>query len=130
MSAVVTKRYWYGNVPDRLRITQIFHKENCFSSVPRTCVERSEGGEYDHQERGGVLPGVDEMREGVSRVSVSSQTLGEPEPGWQAVHDGTDDVGLAGALLGSWRAWYNESLIDWSQYTYIHIGLADGDTLT
>lgn len=51
-----------------------------------------QGGEGDDKEGGGVLPGVDEVREGSLGVPVTSQTLDEAEPGGKTLDDGADAV--------------------------------------
>lgn len=55
-------------------------------------MKRSECGE-NHCEKGGrILAGIHQVGKGLFRVSIPSKTLGESEPGGQAVYNGSNDI--------------------------------------
>lgn len=60
--------------------TDPYPKPQCLTFV---CVV--EGSEGDREEGGGVLAGVDQMREGTLGVTVTPQALHKAEPGGQAL---------------------------------------------
>lgn len=64
-------------------------------NVNITSVRGVESGEGDHEEGGGVLPGVHQVREGPLGVSVTPQALDEAEPGGQTLDDGAQAVRVA-----------------------------------
>lgn len=63
--------------------------------VGLTSVRGVESGEGDHEEGGGVLPSVHQVREGPLGVAVTPQALNEAEPGGQTLDDGAQAVRVA-----------------------------------
>lgn len=68
---------------------------DAYNKVCVTSVCGVEGGEGDHEEGGGVLPGVDQVRERSLGVPVAPQTLDEAQPGRQTLDDGAQAVRVA-----------------------------------